>query len=131
MVVALSQLRWAKRHGYPDLRFLRKSNTARHHANHRVFLVIQRNLAADNGGVTAEAALPEAVADQDHARTARSILFGGKVPPEYRRNTEQGKQIGSHRAAFNLFRRARASERVQVTFQCCHVLKDMIPPLPI
>ena len=48
----------------------------RHHTKSQVLLVIEPDLAADSRGVTAEAPLPETIADQDYTRTAGAVFFG-------------------------------------------------------
>src|SRR5262245_48430730 len=56
----------------------RKLELWRHDADHRVALIVQRDVLTDNALISAEATLPEIVAQDHNAISARPILFGQK-----------------------------------------------------
>src|SRR5215211_6326038 len=54
----------SNRHPQPRL-LLKKLETHRHHADHRVLLAVQQDLAVEDIAIAAVATLPEAVAEHD------------------------------------------------------------------
>src|SRR6185436_572980 len=56
----------------------------RHHADHLMALAVDRDGAADDAWIAAEAALPQAVAEHDHARGVRHVVFLAEPASERR-----------------------------------------------
>ena len=70
--VALVDREWG-----PELRFdVGRLEPGPHHADDLVRLAVDRDRAADHGGIAAVAALPEAVAQDDDVRVGPIFLFG-------------------------------------------------------
>src|SRR6266481_8224703 len=79
MTAAIAQLRGTQSHGRPELIVrIGKAKTWRHHSDDRVALPIEENLFAEYLDIGSEAALPQAVADDYHARVAGPILLRDK-----------------------------------------------------
>ncbi len=81
----------------------RKLELARHDADDYPPLAVQLHMTADDGSVTAEAPLPQAVGDDD--RVARGGLDVRRVerPSEQRRNAEQPERIAGYAVALHPF----------------------------
>src|SRR6185437_2052036 len=77
----------------PDLRSGREYvvETARHNANHRVAVAVERDLPADHGTISAESPLPKAVAKDRNVRPVVSIVRGLKIPAHRGRDTQRAK----------------------------------------
>ena len=71
-----------------------KLEARRHNADHGVLLVIQSDGAADDGGVATEAALPEAVTENDgDLAIAGPIFFVAEGAAKRRGDTEVRKKV--------------------------------------
>src|SRR5579871_1546253 len=82
----------------PDLR-RRKHHVleeCRHDADHGVEVVVESDLAADDGAVRTEAAAPQMIAEDGYAGTVDLILGLLKGPPERRRHAEYPRPIPTH-----------------------------------
>ncbi len=74
------------------------------HADDFVRLAVQRQLAADDGRIAAEAAPPEAFAQDGDTPAVRQILGRGKGPPCRHRRAEQPEEVGADVSRRDLFR---------------------------
>ena len=70
-----------------------QDQSGRHHANHRRRAAAHANRAVQDGGIAAEAALPEAMADDRCRWTVRTELVRGKAAAQGRRHANHRKQI--------------------------------------
>ena len=79
---------------HPDVDVARRHEVelARHHADHLVRRVVQRDRAAHHVGRRAEAPLPQPMADDDDARALRVFVFG-EDPSEQRLHAKDGPEI--------------------------------------
>ncbi len=82
----------------------------RHHADDGVGRAVQHDLAADDGGIAAEARLPEAVAQDDGPRGPLAVILGQEDAAEERRRAQQGKEVGGERGALQPLGIALAAE---------------------
>ena len=89
---------------HPGLADVRVLEARRHDADHPVRLAAGDHLAADDAGIAPEAALPEAVAEEDHRRSARPVLHGREAAPEDRSDPEERKQVGRDGVDLDLLR---------------------------
>ena len=60
-------------------------------------------LFGEDGGIAIEAALPEAVADEERVRSAEVLFFGGEVAAEERSDLEHLKKARSDKSAGDFF----------------------------
>ena len=65
----------------------------RHDADDGACDTIDRSRAAHDRGITAEATLPQSVADDKDARRIANILIAREAPPEQRFHAERGKEV--------------------------------------
>ena len=66
----------------------------RHHADHRVWLVVERDCRTDDVGTRAEAVLPETVAEDDDLRTAGHVLVLSKGAAEIGPHAQHVEEAG-------------------------------------
>src|SRR5262249_41658569 len=71
----------------------------RHHAYHRRGTAVDPYLAANDLGIAAEPACPEAMADNHDRFGARSFIFGHEPAPQLRLHPEHGKEISRYEHA--------------------------------
>ena len=79
-------------------------HSRRQDADHLVRLVVEQQVAAEDGGVAAEVALPGGVAQHHHARRAGLVFFGAERAAKERLDAEHGEVIGRHVAAVEAHR---------------------------
>ncbi len=90
----LTQLARLARQRRPDLRVGRVPELLRHDADHgRAPAADERQLLTDDARVSAEAALPEPVTQNDGARPARAELFRRERAAERGRDAEQREEV--------------------------------------
>ena len=104
-----------ERRRHPDVDVARghEVEVPRHDADHFVGLVVQRDLASDDVGRAAEAALPQPVADHDDAH-ALVVLVLGEDAPEQRLHAEHAPEVPRdlpRREPVRVRHRRRASRR--------------------
>ena len=73
-----------------------KSKEAGSNANDRDRLAVERDGLAGDGGVRAELALPERIAQQDGGPTPFLAFLLGKEPSKDRLDAQRGKEISGH-----------------------------------
>jgi hypothetical protein len=100
------------------------------HADHFVRLAVQRQLAADDGGIGAKAPPPEPVTQHGNTPAVRQILGGSKGPPCRHRRSEQPEEVRADVSGRDLFRVA-FSQVDHAEPECRHVLDDGRLPAPI
>ena len=69
-----------------------------------VLIVVELNDPADNGGVRAEMRFPDSIAEEDSVGASRTIFFSGEISADARRDSEEGKKVGSDPVAVEAFR---------------------------
>ena len=90
------------RSGVQQLRLARReAELPRHHADHRVRLVVEQHLPADDRRVAAEPRLPEPVAEEHRAGRAVAIVGLGEQPADERLHAQRREQIGRDRRALD------------------------------
>src|SRR6185369_15991165 len=95
----------------PHAHVLRKKlKTRRHHANNRMLLAIQQDLAIENVSIAAIATLPESIAEHDCFASAGSIFIRRKTATEQWLHAEKWKEVGRNRIGGNAFRLTIARE---------------------
>ena len=81
----------------------REERARRHHANHCIGFVIQRDALADDAHIAAKPPLPQFVAEQHYMVFARSLFFRKKVTPQYGLNPKQSEDVRREPRAGNVF----------------------------
>ncbi len=79
----------------PHVDFVREREPRRHDADDGVWRVVQPQLPADEAGVGAVAAAPQAIADDAREIGRVELRRGRKSGTDLRRDAEQSKQIGA------------------------------------
>src|SRR5262245_54784800 len=69
----------------------------RYHADDKVDSVVQRHRAPDDGGIGAEPASPEALAEHDGRRRRLPIVVDRNGTSTPRRDAKRGKEVAGHR----------------------------------
>ncbi len=106
---SLGRDRWL--HGSPQLRSLGIAKVARHHADNRVRVVVERHRPPDNVRIAAVERLPHAVTDHDDARRSGVVIVGGQRAAEDRRASQHVEERVRHGANLELSRITHASQR--------------------
>src|SRR2546430_17350930 len=78
----------------PELGFGREVKSRRHYTNDAVFLSVEFNLGAHKLGISAEMALPEAVAENGFTISSRLILAGEPGSAQKGTGTQQREKVG-------------------------------------
>ena len=94
-------------------------------------LAVEEEAAADDVGIAAELALPEAGADQDHRRRARPVLVGGEVAPEHRLDAEHAEEVRRDELALEALRLADAGQAEALHARHRHRGEAAVLPLPV
>src|SRR5262245_6639275 len=104
-------------HRYPQFGRQRTNHSRvlrRRYADHRQRLVVDRDRFADQGGVGAEAAAPQTVADHHHRMRARRLIFlRQKCSTTESLYSEQVEIIAGDRLSYDLFHTVRLAQ-----FEC-------------
>ena len=95
MVRALGLMR-RERHRSPQLAVLREAEAGGHNPDHRPRLAAHLDALPENGTVATEAALPQAVAQEDGVFPARPILLRHEVAAQLRRYAEDREEVPAH-----------------------------------
>ena len=89
----------------PDVRRRGVIEPLRHHADHRVRLIVEVERLAQRRALPAEVPLPKAIAQDGDMVLPRRVFACGKSPPHQRRNAQRAEEIGlrlAHRRRFRL-----------------------------
>ena len=132
MSSAVGRLLRAEGDGHPQLILAAgKIETGRHHADDRVALAVQVEGLAGYLRVGAEAALPQAVAHDDHATGSGPVLFGQERAAQLRLDAQQGKEVGRDALAVNPLRLADARQVKALVGGRRHAFKDLVLITPV
>src|SRR5437016_4826856 len=95
----------------PELRIsFREERPWRHHANHCVGFVVERNALADDPCVTAESPAPQFVAEQHHMIFAVNLFLWKKVASQNGLDVEQSEDVRRKTGTRNIFGLAFSGE---------------------
>src|SRR5580700_11132427 len=94
----------------PDLCLRKQRNVRRQNSDYSELLTVKGYGVTDNRGVTAEVALPEAVAEYCHLRPAGLFVVGLKTAAKAGTNTECVKEVPRDDVAAHLFRSLTAGK---------------------
>ena len=119
-----------RRHPEVDVARGHEVEVARHDADHFVGLVVERHRPPDDVGGTAEAALPQSVAD-DHDTHAVVVLVLGKDTPEHRLYTQHAPEGPGDLARGNLLGFPVARERRVARLTRREIREDRIETTPL
>src|SRR5258708_27002541 len=92
--VAAGRLFRVERDRRPDLRAVREAEARRRHADDLVRLAVDDDGASDDRRVTVEAALPEAIADDDDMMTAERLVLAQEAAAQPGADAERVEEIG-------------------------------------
>jgi hypothetical protein len=95
----------------PDLGAFGVAEARRGDADHGAGLAVDLHVLADDGGIAAEALLPQRVAEHDHVRAARLVLARHEPAAERRPHAQHIEEGRAHRGALQANRVAVAGER--------------------
>ena len=82
----------------------------RHDADNRARAATDSNRAIKNAGIAAESRLPQAMTDDRRRRTVRTELVAGEAAPQYRRHSENRKEVIEKKRREHAFRDVAARE---------------------
>src|SRR5206468_11733083 len=122
--------------GDPEQRIaFRKMKLARHHADHRERRVVEvglgGELSTDDTRVATKLGLPEAIAENDGARRAWTVVLSGERPTDDRGDAERREQIRAHRRTVEPARLSGVDQRDLVEVVHAHRLERLRRRLPI
>ena len=81
---------------------------ARHHADHRIAVVVEGDLSSDDRRIAAEAAPPQGIAENGHVRPVEAILGRLKIPSQHRSHAQHPEVTRADALPVELFRLAGA-----------------------
>src|SRR5579864_3717116 len=94
----------------PEIPALLGNEAASDYAHHLIALAVKLDISADDVLITAEAALPQSVAEDNHMAAMRAILGGGEGAAREDGCAQQAKIIAGHMDALHLLRLPAAGE---------------------
>src|SRR5215475_7933625 len=131
MRIAFRQLLRGKVAGAPIVHIAnREEEVARRYTQDYSAFAIHQNVAAGDFGISAEAALPKVIAD-DNSLGLRSVFLMGPNAANDRLDLQHFEEVWRHRTSKRLLGRLIASEAGRLVAQCGHVREHMILCAPI
>src|SRR5262245_45113718 len=109
----------------------REMKRRRGHADDRELCSLQRHTASNRITRSAEATLPQTMADHHDLGGAWLVIFRQKRPPQKWLNAEQREQIRCDAHSFQLFRLAGAGQIESLRHPGGHIRKDLILSAPV
>src|SRR5262245_5141781 len=93
----------------PDLRRGSQNilERARHYADDGIAVIVERDLAPDNRGITAEAPPPQPVAEDHHVGAMEPVVGRVEVPSKRRRRPQRAKVARAHELPIESLRLSR------------------------
>ena len=84
------------RQGNPELTLLGKVEAGRRHPDDGIALVVQEKTLADGLRIGSEAALPEAVREENHVTVGRGVLVWPKFTSQKRTDANEREEVGRY-----------------------------------
>ena len=123
----------SSRQGEPRVGVLRRSHLRRHHTDNGEVRIVKINRATDHIRIAIKGTLPQSVTDHDHRRAADFVFVFAKHAPEFRRQTNDVKEIFRDRGAGNALRFAarNAAEVARLFMRAGEILENRVVVLPV
>src|SRR5277367_6543540 len=103
----------------------------RQDSDHGVWFFVQQNRLAENSGIAAVMALPQAITQKDDLLVANLFIVGRKVPADYWRDAQHAEKISGYLRAPDPFGTAAARNREGQRARCGKLLENVIHVAPI